>query len=183
MADVPLPLAIPYGFFPFTKSYSSGFIMPTYGDESSRGFYLRDGGYYFAMSDKWDLKLLGEIYTKGSWGVSVASNYRKRYKYSGSFLFSYQNTKNGDKGMPDYSEQTSFSCNGATARTKGQPVHQPVGKRQLRVDLIRAQQSYQHVQSAELHAEPAHIKRKLEQHILKHRHDAQRYGQPQPEHD
>lgn len=108
VADVPLPLAIPYGFFPFTKSYSSGFIMPSYGDESSRGFYLRDGGYYFAMSDKWDLKLLGEIYTKGSWGISVASNYRKRYRYSGSFLFSYQNTKNGDKGMPDYSEQTSF---------------------------------------------------------------------------
>lgn len=108
VADVPLPLAIPYGFFPFTKSYSSGFIMPSYGDESSRGFYLRDGGYYFAMSDKWDLKLLGEIYTKGSWGVSVASNYRKRYKYSGSFFFSYQNTKNGDKGMPDYAEQTSF---------------------------------------------------------------------------
>ena len=108
VADVPLPLAIPYGFFPFTKSYSSGFIMPSYGDESSRGFYLRDGGYYFAVSDKWDLKLLGEIYTKGSWGVSVASNYRKRYRYSGSFFFSYQNTKNGDKGMPDYSEQTSF---------------------------------------------------------------------------
>ena len=108
VADVPLPLAIPYGFFPFTKSYSSGFIMPSYGDESSRGFYLRDGGYYFAMSDKWDLKLLGEIYTKGSWGLSVASNYRKRYKYNGSFFFSYQNTKNGDKGMPDYAEQTSF---------------------------------------------------------------------------
>lgn len=108
VADVPLPLAIPYGFFPFTKSYSSGFIMPTYGDESSRGFYLRDGGYYFAMSDKWDLKLLGEIYTKGSWGLSAASNYKKRYRYSGSFLFSYQNTKNGDKGMPDYAEQTSF---------------------------------------------------------------------------
>lgn len=108
VADVPLPLAIPYGFFPFTKSYSSGFIMPSYGDESSRGFYLRDGGYYFAMSDKWDLKLLGEIYTKGSWGISVASNYNKRYRYSGSFYFSYQDTKNGDKGMPDYVEQTSF---------------------------------------------------------------------------
>lgn len=108
VADVPLPIAIPYGFFPFTKSYSSGFIMPTYGDESSRGFYLRDGGYYFAMSDKWDLKLLGEIYTKGSWGLSAASNYRKRYKYSGSFYFSYQDTKNGDKGMPDFAEQESF---------------------------------------------------------------------------
>ena len=108
VADVPLPLAIPYGFFPFTKSYSSGFIMPTYGDESARGFYLRDGGYYFAINDKWDLKLLGEIYTKGSWGVSAASNYRKRYKYSGSFFFSYQDTKNGDKGMPDFTEQESF---------------------------------------------------------------------------
>ena len=108
VADVPLPLAIPYGFFPFTKSYSSGFIMPTYGDESDRGFYLRDGGYYFAINDKWDLKLLGEIYTKGSWGVSAASNYNKRYRYSGSFFLSFQDTKTGDKNMPDYSEQKSF---------------------------------------------------------------------------
>ncbi len=108
VADVPLPLAIPYGFFPFTKSYSSGFIMPTYGDENNRGFYLRDGGYYFAINDKWDLKLIGEIYTKGSWGISAATNYRKRYKYSGSFFFSLQNTKTGDKGMPDYQEQQSF---------------------------------------------------------------------------
>ena len=108
VCDVPLPLAIPYGFFPFTKSYSSGFIMPTYGDESARGFYLRDGGYYFAISDKMDLKLLGEIYTKGSWGFSAASNYRKRYKHSGSFFFSYQDTKTGDKGMPDFQRQESF---------------------------------------------------------------------------
>ena len=108
VADVPLPLAIPYGFFPFTKSYSSGLIMPTYGDETERGFYLRDGGYYFAINDKMDLKLIGEIYTKGSWGLSAASNYRKRYKYSGSFYASYQNTINGEKNMPDYSKQTSF---------------------------------------------------------------------------
>ncbi len=108
VADVPLPLAIPYGFFPFTKSYSSGFIMPSYGDEMSRGFYLRDGGYYFAINDKVDLKLVGEIYTKGSWGISAASNYNKRYRYSGSFLFSYQDTKNGDKGLPNYAEQKSF---------------------------------------------------------------------------
>jgi len=108
VADVPLPLAIPYGFFPFSKSYSSGLIMPTYGDETERGFYLRDGGYYFAISDKMDLKLLGEIYTKGSWGLSAASNYRKRYRYSGSFFASYQNTINGEKNMPDYMKQTSF---------------------------------------------------------------------------
>lgn len=108
VADVPLPLAIPYGFFPFTKRYSSGFIMPSYGDEQARGFYLKDIGYYFALSDKWDLKLLGEIYTRGSWGLSAASNYRKRYRYNGSFLFSYQDTKTGDKGLPDYARQESF---------------------------------------------------------------------------
>ena len=108
VADVPLPLAIPYGFFPFTKSYSSGFIMPTYGDESTRGFYLRDGGYYFAMSDKWDLKLLGEIYTRGSWGLSAATNYHKRYRYSGTFYAAYQDTKTGDKGLPDFTRQQSF---------------------------------------------------------------------------
>ena len=108
VADVPLPFALPYGFFPFTKSYSSGLIMPTYGDETERGFYLRYGGYYFAISDKMDLKVLGEIYTKGSWGLSAASNYKKRYKYSGSFFASYQNTINGEKNMPDYSKQTSF---------------------------------------------------------------------------
>ena len=108
VADVPLPLAVPYGFFPFTKSYSSGLIMPTYGDETERGFYLRDGGYYFAISDKMDLKLLGEIYTKGSWGLSAASNYKKRYRFGGSFLASFQNTVNGEKNMPDYTKQTSF---------------------------------------------------------------------------
>lgn len=108
VADVPLPLAVPYGFFPFTKSFSSGLIMPTYGDEQDRGFYLRDGGYYFAISDMMDLKVLGEIYTKGSWGFSLASNYRKRYRYNGSFLFSFQDTRTGDKGMPDYSRQKSF---------------------------------------------------------------------------
>ncbi len=106
--DVPLPLAIPYGFFPFSSSYSSGFIMPTYGDETSRGFYLRDGGYYFAISDKIDVKALGEIYTKGSWGVSLQSNYKKRYRFNGNFFFSYQNTKEGEKNMPDYSVSKSF---------------------------------------------------------------------------
>ena len=108
VCDVPLPLALPYGFFPFSKSYSSGFIMPTYGDETERGFYLRDGGYYFAISDKMDLKLIGEIFTKGSWGMTATSNYRKRYKFSGSFLLSYQNSVTGEKNMPDYNKQTSF---------------------------------------------------------------------------
>ena len=106
--DVPLPIGIPYGFFPFNKKYSSGIIMPSYGDETSRGFYLRDGGYYFAISDYIDLKLLGEIYTKGSWGVSIESNYKKRYKYSGNIFVSYLNTITGEKNMPDYSKSTSL---------------------------------------------------------------------------
>jgi len=108
VADVPLPLAVPYGFFPFTKSYSSGLIMPTYGDETEKGFYLRNGGYYFALNDKMDLKLIGEIYTKGSWGLTATSNYKKRYRYGGSFLFSYQNSVRGEKNMPDYAKETSF---------------------------------------------------------------------------
>ncbi len=108
VADVPLPLALPFGFFPFTKDYSSGFIMPSYGDELERGFYLRDGGYYFAISDKIDLKLTGEIFTKGSWGTSAISNYRKRYKYSGNVNLSYIVTKTGEKNMPDYSVSKNF---------------------------------------------------------------------------
>ena len=108
VADVPLPLALPFGFFPFTKDYSSGFIMPSYGDELERGFYLRDGGYYFAISDLVDLKLTGEIFTKGSWGTSAISNYRKRYKYSGNVNLSYIVTKTGEKNMPDYSASKNF---------------------------------------------------------------------------
>lgn len=106
--DVPLPIAVPYGFFPFTKKYSSGFIMPSYGDETARGFYLRNGGYYLALSDFMDLKLLGEIYTKGSWGASIETNYIKRYKYSGNFYFSYLNTVEGEKNMPDYAVTKSM---------------------------------------------------------------------------
>ena len=108
VADVPLPVALPFGFFPFTKEYSSGFIMPSYGDELERGFYLRDGGYYFAISDLMDLKLTGEIFTKGSWGTSLISNYRKRYKYSGNVNLSYIVTKTGEKNMPDYSASKNF---------------------------------------------------------------------------
>ncbi len=108
LADVPLPLAIPFGFFPFTKKYSSGIIFPTFGDEMNRGFYLRDGGYYFAFSDYVDLALTGEIYTKGSWGVSAQSAYVKRYKYSGNVNLSFLTTITGDKGLPDYNKMRNF---------------------------------------------------------------------------
>ena len=106
--DVPLPIAIPFAYFPFTSKYSSGIIMPSYGDESTRGFYLRDGGYYFAINDNVDLRLTGEIFTKGSWGLGAQSTYKKRYKYSGNFYFNYQVTKEGEKNMADYSVVKNF---------------------------------------------------------------------------
>lgn len=108
LEDVPLPLAVPFGFFPFSKKYSSGIIFPTFGEEMNRGFYIRDGGYYFAINDYVDLALTGEIYTKGSWGVKARSAYVKRYKFSGSIDISFINTVTGDKGMPDYSKQNNF---------------------------------------------------------------------------
>lgn len=109
LEDVPLyPLGLPFCFFPFSSTYSSGIIMPTFGDESTRGFFLRDGGYYFALSDYMDLALTGEIYTKGSWGLAARSAYRKRYRFSGSFNASYLVTKLGDKGLPDYNLSKDF---------------------------------------------------------------------------
>jgi lipopolysaccharide assembly outer membrane protein LptD (OstA) len=102
VADVPLfPVVLPFAFFPFTKTYSSGIIMPSYGDEMTRGFYLQNGGYYFAINDYVDLAVTGEIYTKGSWGAGARSNYRKRYKYSGNFNFYYLSTVTGEKELKD----------------------------------------------------------------------------------
>ena len=106
---VPLPLFVPFGFFPFLEGdYASGIIFPTYGDEMERGFYLKDGGYYFALSDYFDLKVLGEVFTKGSWGVSAESKYKLRYKFSGNVYVSSLTTKHGDKGLPDYSVTKNF---------------------------------------------------------------------------
>jgi len=114
--DVPLPIAIPFGFFPASKSYSSGILMPTYGDEMARGFSLRDFGYYFAFNDYVDLETRGEIYTKGSWGVTMRSAYKKMYKFSGGFDASYLVTVLGDKdskNLPnsDYSQSRDIKLN------------------------------------------------------------------------
>ena len=110
VADVPLPIAIPFGYFPFTKSYSSGIIMPTYGADQQMGLYLRNGGYYFAINDYVDLSLTGDFYTKGTWGVNLASKYALRYKFSGNVQRSYMRTVRGGKGMPDYSVGTNFKA-------------------------------------------------------------------------
>ena len=108
LADVPLPIAVPFGYFPFTSEYSSGIIVPTFGDDYQRGFYLRDGGYYFAINDNMDLALTGEIYTRGSWGLNAQSTYMKRYKFSGNFNLSYITTITGDKGEADYTKGKNF---------------------------------------------------------------------------
>lgn len=108
LAGVPLPLAVPFGYFPFSEKYSSGIIFPTFGDDYTRGFYLSNGGYYFAINDNIDLALTGELYTKGSWGLSAQSSYSKRYKYNGSFNLSYLTSVYGEKGSPDYSKQNNF---------------------------------------------------------------------------
>lgn len=112
IADVPMPIGLPFGFFPFNKTYSSGIVMPKYGEESTRGFYLREGGYYFAFNDYVDLAVTGDWYSLGSWGVNARSNYRKRYRYSGSFNMSYLSTKTGDRDVAgDFSESRDFRIN------------------------------------------------------------------------
>lgn len=110
IADMPLPIGLPFGYFPFSSKYSSGILMPTYGEDSRYGFYLRNGGYYFAFSDYVDLALRGEIFSLGSWGLSAQSQYKKRYKFSGSFEANYLVSKSGDKFVPgDYNKTTSFN--------------------------------------------------------------------------
>ncbi len=109
IADVPLPIAIPFGFFPFTSKYSSGILMPNFTDEMTRGFGLTNGGYYFAINDYMDLELKGDIYTKGTWALSATTGYVKKYKYRGNFSISYREDVTGEKDMPDYSKANNMS--------------------------------------------------------------------------
>lgn len=109
MEDVPLPLAIPFGFFPFTDKYSSGILMPSYADELTRGFGLINGGYYFAINDYVDLELTGDIYTKGTWAITAQSEYKKRYKHRGNLSFSYREDIIGEKDMSDYAKAKNMS--------------------------------------------------------------------------
>jgi hypothetical protein len=109
MEDVPVYfLGIPGGFFPISSGPTSGFIMPTYGEETRRGFYIREGGYYFTFGDYVDLSLTGGIYTLGSWEASARSNYVKRYKFSGNLNLNYSKAIYGEKGSADYTNQSNF---------------------------------------------------------------------------
>jgi hypothetical protein len=109
VGDVPLPLAIPFGFFPFTDSYSSGLIMPNFGDDYTRGLYFSGLGYYFAINDYVDLQVTGDIYSRGTWAVRAKSKYIKRYKFSGNVAIDYRWDVTGDKDMPDYRVDKNLS--------------------------------------------------------------------------
>ncbi|MBQ3364586.1 MAG: LPS-assembly protein LptD [Muribaculaceae bacterium] len=108
LEDLPLPIAVPFGYFPFSEKYQSGILMPTFGEDYNRGFYLRNGGYYLALGQHADLAITGEIYTRGSWGLSAQSSYSWRYKHSGSFSVNYLTTVTGEKGDPDYNKMHNF---------------------------------------------------------------------------
>lgn len=105
---VPLPLALPFAFFPKPNKKSSGILLPTPGEDATRGFFLQGGGYYLALNDYWDAKLTGDLYTNGSYNVNLLTNYTKRYKYNGNFNLAYASTRNGLEGTPEYTPQKSF---------------------------------------------------------------------------
>jgi lipopolysaccharide assembly outer membrane protein LptD (OstA) len=106
---IPLPAIIPYGFFPMQSKRASGLIIPNFGQENSRGYYLSDGGFYFALNDYFDLKVTGSVYTNSTWLATLGSTYRVRYRYSGSLSFSYANNVNSYKGLEDFSKTTNYS--------------------------------------------------------------------------
>lgn len=109
IVDVPTPLAMPFGYFPMADKASSGFVLPSFGDNRQRGFFLMNGGYYFAINDYVDLSVLGDYYTNGSWAIRSDSEYRVRYKYSGSVSFRYENLLLEERGFPNFQEQTVFN--------------------------------------------------------------------------
>ncbi len=109
LEDVPLPVGLPFAMFPFSSTYSSGIIFPSYGEEKRRGFNLRGGGYYWAINEYMDLAVTTDIFTNGSWGVNMQSNYKKRYRFGGVFQADYHFNRFGDKGLPDYYETKDFS--------------------------------------------------------------------------
>ncbi len=107
--DIPLPLAVPFGFFPNKPDRKSGILVPSYGEEASRGFYLANGGYYMHINDYMDLRLTGDIYSLGSWAANAASTYRVRYRYSGTFRYAYSRNVVGDRGFANFQENTSYN--------------------------------------------------------------------------
>ena len=109
LADVPTPLVLPFAYVPLTKGRTSGFLMPTWGENNRQGYFLQNGGYYFVLNDNFDLALLGDVYTNGSWGLRAESGYAKRYKFSGKFDVKYESLINSLKGFDDYSKASNYN--------------------------------------------------------------------------
>ena len=107
--DVPTPVFLPFAYFPLNEDRNSGFLFPTIGQNNNRGYFLQNGGYYFAPSDFFDLTLLGDYYTNGSYGMRIESNYRKRYAYSGKLSFRFENLIDGERGLPGYSKSDIYN--------------------------------------------------------------------------
>ena len=122
LADVPTPLYLPFAYFPLTDTRTSGFIIPSWGESNNQGFFLQNGGYYFALSDYFDFTLLGDLYTNGSWGLRGDSNYYVRYKYSGNFSVRFENIRQSIQGLSDFSESTNFNIRWSHSQdTKANP--------------------------------------------------------------
>ncbi|MGA0896739.1 MAG: putative LPS assembly protein LptD [Flavobacteriaceae bacterium] len=109
IADVPTPVGLPFAYFPSSQTKESGFIIPSIGESNLRGYYIQNGGYYFALSDYFDLSLIADYYTNGSYGFRGDSQYNVRYKYRGNFSFRYENLINESRGLPEYSKSTVFN--------------------------------------------------------------------------
>jgi len=107
--DVPTPLGLPFGFFPQSEKQTSGVLIPTFGEQNNRGYFLQNGGYYFAINDYVDLAILGDYYTNGSYGVRIDNTYAKRYRFRGNVGFRYENLINSERGFSDYSTNTIYN--------------------------------------------------------------------------
>lgn len=123
IANVPTPIALPFAFFPMSKETSvSGILLPSYNDSNTRGFSLQNGGYYFALSDNYDLTVLGDYYTNGSYAMRFESSYAKRYRYRGNINFRFENLINSERGYPDYSKQNIYNLQWSHSKdSKGSP--------------------------------------------------------------
>ncbi|GHU60453.1 hypothetical protein FACS1894121_0500 [Bacteroidia bacterium] len=140
MLDVPTPLFIPFGYFPISKSGTSGLIMPTWGDEKMRGYNLRNGGYYFAINDYVDASLIGDLFMNGSWAATVSSNYKYRYHFSGTFNFSISRNHTGEERLPsNYRESKDWSLRWTHTQD---PKADPYSTISASVDMSSSTNSY-----------------------------------------
>ncbi len=139
IADVPTPLYLPFAYFPLTEKRSSGFIIPAWGENNQQGFFLQNGGYYFAVNDYFDLEVTGDIYSNGSWAVNTNTNYNLRYKFSGSLSIRFQNLTNSIRGFSDFSESSNFNI---SWNHRQDPKSSPNSNLSARVNISNSSQFF-----------------------------------------